>query len=86
MFPVFKNAPGLAFVNTSAIKQAPDTGGVIFAICTVPVMNVRNVVGEIVAAEAIVTGLGCCSDCTVDRFWKRRSLIIHNLLIGILQG
>ena len=48
----------LVVVNTNLSITVPVTGGVIVAIATVPVTNVRNVVGAIVAALAIVTGRG----------------------------
>jgi len=41
---------------------------VIVPICTVPVINVRNVVGATVAAEAKVTGWGCKLLWTVAKF------------------
>jgi hypothetical protein len=67
MFPVVVNATGVVVVKIKHSKCAPSAGGVIVAIATVPEINVKNVIGAIVAAEAIVGGFGDCRPATVER-------------------
>jgi hypothetical protein len=75
MLPVVVNAVGVVVVKTNANIWHPSAGGVIVAIATVPVMNVRNVDGATIAAEAIVTGFGIIPDCGRSRVLKLRSLL-----------
>jgi len=59
ILPVVVNATGVVVVKMKTSICEPVTGGVTVAIATVPLINVKNVEGATVAAEAIVTGLGC---------------------------
>jgi len=52
-----------------------ETGGVIVVIATLPVRTVRNVVGAIVAAEAIVPAFGDVGPCTVASWCQSDSVI-----------
>jgi hypothetical protein len=63
-------------VNVSVISQYPLTGGTIVTRATVPVRNVILVVGEIVAADAIVGGNGALSLWTVESCWNVKSGIL----------
>jgi hypothetical protein len=75
MLPVVVNAVGVVVVKMKHSVVTPSSGGTIVAIATVPEMNDRKFCGDTDAADAIVGGLGCCAPCTVDRFWKLRSLL-----------
>jgi len=60
--PVVVNATGVVVVNKKHKRCAPSIGGVTVAIATVPVIRDRNVVGAIVAADAIVLGVAFSLD------------------------
>jgi hypothetical protein len=73
MLPVVAVTGGVALVPTKANKCAPLTGGVIVAGGTVPVKNVKNVSGAIVAAEAKVIGFCINALATVSIWGKSES-------------
>jgi hypothetical protein len=59
ILPPVLNPLAVPVDHMKASIWAPVTGGVMVVTSVVPVNLVRNVVGAIAAAEAIVTGLGC---------------------------
>jgi len=73
MLPVVAVTGGVALVPTNANNVAPVAGGVMVTGGTVPLRKVRNVLGAIVEAEAIVTGLGITLLATVSKVAEFKS-------------